>query len=107
MRKTHWLLGAAALCVQCTGATQSSSPQEPPGAEPSDKTNAEAADESPGAAASESSEAPPSAETKPAKKACAELNISRQRAYRLLDGVSVKDLMARSEDKERAGRLTA
>ncbi|MEY4545969.1 MAG: hypothetical protein RL685_2164 [Pseudomonadota bacterium] len=28
-------------------------------------------------------------------KACAELNISRQRAYRLLDGVSVKEFLAR------------
>jgi transcriptional regulator of acetoin/glycerol metabolism len=27
-------------------------------------------------------------------KACAELQISRQRAYRLLDGVSVKDFLA-------------
>jgi transcriptional regulator with PAS, ATPase and Fis domain len=33
-------------------------------------------------------------------KACAELNISRQRAYRLLDGVSVKDFMARQESEE-------
>jgi transcriptional regulator with PAS, ATPase and Fis domain len=33
-------------------------------------------------------------------KACAELNISRQRAYRLLDGMSVKDFMARSADEE-------
>ena len=31
-------------------------------------------------------------------KACASLNISRQRAYRLLDGVSVKDLLAKTED---------
>ena len=30
-------------------------------------------------------------------KACAELQISRQRAYRLLDGVSVKDFMAQNE----------
>ncbi|HWO08235.1 MAG TPA: sigma 54-interacting transcriptional regulator [Polyangiaceae bacterium] len=32
-------------------------------------------------------------------KACAELQISRQRAYRLLDGVSVKDFLARNEEK--------
>lgn len=33
-------------------------------------------------------------------KACAELNISRQRAYRLLDGVPVKEFMARPETNE-------
>jgi hypothetical protein len=36
-------------------------------------------------------------------KACAELNISRQRAYRLLDGVSVKDFLARQEPSAPGG----
>jgi transcriptional regulator with PAS, ATPase and Fis domain len=34
-------------------------------------------------------------------RACAALGISRQRAYRLLDGLSVEDLMARARDAER------
>ena len=33
-------------------------------------------------------------------KACSEIEISRQRAYRLLDGVSVKDFMAQGKDEQ-------